>query len=132
MTWVVWFQLVSKFENEQHRTTPPTMGMDTSSGGKKPELKKDPWVTTGYPRLSAHVHTTGPRGRSAGNANGQDKWVGTTGRFFDCRGEGRWGSQASQKQGIWPRRRCLILYTKQEKSGLAGREREGWVLIQWE
>jgi hypothetical protein len=45
-------------------------GMDTSSGGKKPKVTKDPWATTGCPGGSAHV----------GNANGQDKWEGRTGR----------------------------------------------------
>ena len=25
------------------------IGVDTSSGGKKPEVTKDPWVTTGCP-----------------------------------------------------------------------------------
>ena len=74
-----WCRCVSKFENKLHRTTPPEIGMETSSGGRKPEVTKDPWVTTGCPGAGAGVHycvtTIGPRGRSVGNANGQDKWV---------------------------------------------------------
>ena len=49
-------RMVSKCENELHRTTPPEIEMDTSSGGKKPEVTKDPWMTTGCPLLSANVH----------------------------------------------------------------------------
>ena len=47
--------------------------MDTSSEGKKPEVTKDPWVTTGAPGTATMCTTNGPRGRSLGNANGQDK-----------------------------------------------------------
>ena len=32
-----WFRLVSKFKNELHRTTPPEMGVYTSSGGLSKE-----------------------------------------------------------------------------------------------
>jgi hypothetical protein len=73
------FRLVSKFENELHERSSPScqrIGMDTSSGGKKPEVTKDPWVTTGCPGDSAHVHYQRTTGEGVGNTNGQDKWEG--------------------------------------------------------
>ena len=65
---------------------PVEIGMDTSSGGKKPEVTKDPCVMTGCPRASAHVHYQ----QSVGNANGQ-------GNGKSVRGKG--GSQAPVYKG---------------------------------
>ena len=75
--------MVSNHEIELPRQR---IGIDTSSGGAPPEkmaleattpeATKDPWVTTGCPGDSAHVHYQRTTGEGVGNTNGQDKWEG--------------------------------------------------------
>ena len=68
-----WFRLVSKFENELHRTTPPQIWDGYQLWRLKALGHKGPWVTTGCPGATLRCTTNGPRG-SVGNANGQGKW----------------------------------------------------------
>ena len=52
-----WFRLVSNFENKLHSTTQPEIRMDTSSGGKKPEVTKG---DDRVPRTAPIRTTNGP------------------------------------------------------------------------
>jgi hypothetical protein len=52
---------------------------------------EDPWVTTGCPGPSDHVHYQRTAGEECGNANWQDKWVGRTGRGKGGRSQAKTG-----------------------------------------